>query len=39
MNPQLIFKDLFPVVDLGGSSTFMFYRDDESAEEDIQKES
>nr|DAF73396.1 MAG TPA: Encapsulin protein fold, Shell protein, VIRUS.6A [Caudoviricetes sp.] len=37
MNPQLIFKDLFPVVDLGGSSTFMFYRDDESAEDDIQK--
>lgn len=37
MSPQLYFLNLFPVVDLGGATTFSYFRDDESAEDDIQK--
>lgn len=37
MTPQLYFLDIFPVVDLGGATTFTYFRDDESAEDDIQK--
>ncbi len=36
MNPQLYFLNIFPVVDLKGASTFQYFRDDESAEDDIQ---
>lgn len=36
MDPLLYFKDLFPVVDLKGATTFKFYVDDESAEDEIQ---
>lgn len=36
MNPQLFFLDIFPVVDLGGATTFSYFRDDISAEDDIQ---
>lgn len=35
MNPQLFFLDIFPVVDLGGATTFSYFRDDISAEDDI----
>lgn len=37
MNPQLYFLGLFPTYDTGGASTFTYFRDDESAEDDIQK--
>lgn len=37
MTPQLYFLNIFPVVDLGGATTFTYFRDDESAEDDIQK--
>lgn len=37
MSPQMYFLDIFPVVDLGGATTFTYFRDDESAEEDIKK--
>ena len=36
MKPQLYFLDIFPVVDLGGATTFSYFRDDLSAEDDIQ---
>ena len=35
MNPMLQFKDLFPVVDLQGATTFKYFEDDISAEDDI----
>ena len=35
MNPALIFMDLFPVVDLGGATTFKYFEDSISAEDDI----
>lgn len=37
MNPRLYFLGLFPVYDTEGASTFTYFRDDESAEDDIQK--
>ncbi|WP_409200639.1 hypothetical protein [Methanobrevibacter sp. DSM 116169] len=37
MNPDLYFKDLFPIVDLGGSSSFMYYKDETTAADDIKK--
>lgn len=37
MKPQLYFLDVFPVVDLGGSTNFTHLVDDENAEDDIQK--
>ena len=36
MSPQLYFLNLFPVVDLDGATTFSYFRDDVSAEDDIQ---
>ena len=36
MKPQLYFLDIFPVVDLGGATTFSYFRDDLNAEDDIQ---
>lgn len=35
MNPQLIFKDMFPIVDLQGATTYKYFEDDTSAEDDI----
>lgn len=35
MNPSLIFMDLFPVVDLEGATTFKYFEDPISAEDDI----
>lgn len=35
MEPKLPFLDLFPVVDLGGSSTFQYYSDTTSAKDDL----
>ena len=37
MEHQLFFLDIFPVVDLGGATTFSYFRDDLNAEDDIQK--
>ena len=37
MKPQLYFLDIFPVVDLGGSTNFSYFIDEENAEDDIQK--
>ena len=37
MKPQLYFLDIFPVVDLGGSTNFTHFIDDQNAEDDIQK--
>lgn len=37
MNPRLYFLGLFPCYDTGGASSFTYFRDDESAEDDIQK--
>lgn len=36
MKPQLYFLDIFPVVDLGGSTNFTHFVDDQNAEDDIQ---
>ena len=36
MKPYLYFLDIFPVVDLGGATTFSYFRDDINAEDDIQ---
>ena len=36
MKPQLYFLDIFPVVDLGGATTFTHFIDDKNAEDDIQ---
>ena len=36
MKPQLYFLDIFPVVDLGGATTFTHFIDDQNAEDDIQ---
>lgn len=36
MTPKLPFLDLFPVQDLGGASTFAYFNDTTSAEDDIQ---
>ena len=36
MSTQLYFLNLFPVVDLDGATTFSYFRDDVSAEDDIQ---
>ena len=35
MEHQLFFLDIFPVVDLGGATTFSYFRDDINAEDDI----
>jgi len=35
MEHQLFFLDVFPVVDLGGSTSFTYFRDDINAEDDI----
>lgn len=37
MKPQLYFLDIFPIVDLGGSTNFTHFIDDQNAEDDIQK--
>lgn len=37
MKPQLHFLDIFPVVDLGGSTNFTHFVDEENAEDDIQE--
>lgn len=37
MNPQLYFLGLFPTYDTGGATSFTYFRDDESAEDDIVK--
>lgn len=37
MNPRLYFLGLFPTFDTGGATSFTYFRDDESAEDDIQK--
>lgn len=36
MKPQLYFLDIFPIVDLGGATTFTHFIDDVNAEDDIQ---
>lgn len=36
MKPQLYFLDIFPIVDLGGATTFTHFIDDKNAEDDIQ---
>lgn len=36
MNPKLYFIQAFPVVDLQGASTFSYFQDTDSAEDDIQ---
>ncbi|WP_458456098.1 hypothetical protein [Methanobrevibacter sp.] len=36
MEHQLYFLNIFPVVDLGGATTFSYFRDDINAEDDIQ---
>ncbi len=36
MDSLLYFKDLFPIVDLKGATTFKFHVDDESAEDELQ---
>ena len=36
MKPQLYFLNIFPVVDLGGATTFTHFIDDVNAEDDIQ---
>lgn len=37
MNPQLYFLGLFPTYDTKGATSFTYFRDDESAEDDIVK--
>lgn len=37
MNPELQFTDLFPHYNLNGATTFKYFYDDTSAEDDIQK--